>query len=203
MFNFLPIGAFRSTAAGQMVRANPAMVALLGFTSEADLLSQVNQANSSWYVLPHRREEFLHRLRRDGFVRGLISEIRRHGDGAHLWVNENTHEVHDEQGGVAYFEGTVEDITERVQAQLALERSEEQLRLITSQIPGMVYVLHLSPNGQRSYRYVSPGIRDIYGVDPEALLKDPLLVTRHRHPDDVPLLEADLRDIDASPRAAM
>ncbi len=65
----------------------------------------------------------------------------------------------------------------------------------------MVYVLHLAPDGQRTYRYVSPGIRDIYGLEPEAVLHDPELVARYRHPDDVPLLEADLRTILRRPRS--
>ena len=195
LFNFLPIGAYRSAPDGQMMRANPAMVSMLGFASEADFLAYVSVALGSWYVECGRREVFLSRLQQDGFVRGFISEICRQGDGARMWISENAHQVPDEHGGVAYFEGTVEDITERVQAQLALERSEEQLRLITSQIPGMVYVLHVTPDGQRTYRYVSPGVRDIYGFDPEAALRDPLLVARYRHPDDVSLLEADMREI--------
>ena len=195
LFNFLPIGAYRSAPDGRMMRANPALVSMLGFSSEAELLAYVSGALGSWYVEPGRREVFLSRLRQDGFVRGFISEISRQGDGARMWISENAHQVPDEHGGVAYFEGTVEDITERVQAQLALERSEEQLRLITSQIPGMVYVLHITPDGQRTYRYVSPGVRDIYGFDPEAAMRDPLLVARYRHPDDVSLLEADMREI--------
>ena len=199
LFNFLPIGAYRSTPEGLMVRANPALVAINGFATESQMLDAVNRVHCNWYVLASRRNEFLESLRRDGFVRGFISEIRRDGDGHSRWISENAHEVRGEHGHVAYFEGTVEDITERVRAQQALERSEEQLRLITSQIPGMVYVLHLSPEGVRTYRYVSPGIRDIYGLEPEALLRDPQLVARHRHPDDVHLLESDLRKISTSP----
>jgi PAS domain S-box-containing protein len=195
LFNFLPIGAFRSTSAGRMVRANPALVAINGYASEAQMLDVVNAVNADWYVQPTRRNEFLEALRRDGFVRGFISEIRRHGDGAHLWISENTHEVRDEQGLVAYFEGTVEDITERVQAQQALERSEEQLRLITSQIPGMVFVLHLDPQGKGTYRYLSPGVRDIYGLEPDALLRDAGLTVRYRHPDDMALRDEDLRRV--------
>ncbi len=38
LFNFLPIGAYRSTVGGQMLRANPALVRLNGYSDEAELL---------------------------------------------------------------------------------------------------------------------------------------------------------------------
>lgn len=199
LFNFLPIGAYRSSASGLMVRANPALVAMNGFATEAEMLLPVNRINSNWYVLENRREEFLEALRRDGFVRGFVSEVHRPSDGANLWISENAHEIRDHDGDLVYYEGTLEDITERVNAQQALQRSEVQLRAITNQIPGMVYVLHLAPDGRRTYRFVSPGIRDIYGLEPEALMRDAQILARHRHPDDAHLLEADLRKISATP----
>jgi PAS domain S-box-containing protein len=200
LFNFLPIGAFRSTVSGGMVRANPALMAMNGYAEESVMLEAVNRANSDWYLAPGRRAEFVEKLRRDGFVRGFISEVQRHGDGQRLWINENAHEVRNADGELLYFEGTVEDITDRMRMQESLRQNAEQLRLITSQIPGMVYVLHLSPDGKRSYRYVSPGIRDIYGLDPEAVLQDAQLVVRYRHPDDVHLLEQDLKELAATPK---
>ena len=182
-----------------MLRANPALIRLNGYRDEAEQLRAVKDIAHEWYVDPRRREMFRHQLEQDGFIRGFVSEIFRHKSRERIWISENAHIVRDAQGDILYYEGTVEDITEHVRTQEALRRSEEQLRLITSQIPGMIYVLHLTPDGQRSYRYVSPGIRSIYGLEPEALLRDPMLVSRYRHPDDMPLMEADLRDITASP----
>jgi PAS domain S-box-containing protein len=199
LFNFLPIGAYRSAASGAMLRANPALIELTGYASEADMLSHVNRDIGDWYVQANRRTEFLTALLRDGFVRSFISEIRRPNDGVCLWISENAHEVRDAQGDLMYYEGTVENITERVHAQLALERSEKQQRLITSQIPGVVYVMHLDTQGRRTYHFVSPGVRDLYGLDPEAVINDAELIARYRHPDDVHLLQADMQRIAAKP----
>ena len=199
-FDFLPIGAYRSTVSGQMLRANPALVRLNGYSDEAELLSAVKDIANEWYVDPGRREVFLRALERDGYVRSFVSEVCRHETRERIWISENAHLVQDAQGQTLFFEGTVEDITEPMRMQASLRQSEEQLRLITSQIPGMVYVLHLAPDGKRSYRYVSPGIRDIYGLDPEAVLQDAELVARYRHPDDVWLLEQDLKEIAATPK---
>jgi len=176
-----------------MLRANPALVRLNGYHREAELLEAVNRTFNGWYVQPDQRAAFRERLHRDGFVLGFVSEVRPHGSDRRLWVSENAHLVRDGQGRSLYYEGTVEDITEQRRSQEELRRSEEQLRLITSQIPGMVFVVHVAPDGRREYRFVSPGVRDIYGVGPETLMKDPMLVLRYRHPDDAALIERDLQ----------
>lgn len=199
LFNFLPIGAYRSSSDGVMLRANPALVKLNGYASEAAMLENVNRISSDWYVVPGRRGEFHRRLDRDGFVQGFVSEVSRHQGGQHLWISENAHAVRDAGGQLLYYEGTVEDITEGTLAQLALRQSEEQLRLITSQIPGMVFVVHVTPAGQRSYRFVSSGVRDIYGFGPEDLMRDPMLIARHRHPEDASRIEEDMQKISQGP----
>ncbi|MBS3912139.1 MAG: PAS domain-containing protein [Hydrogenophaga sp.] len=192
LFNFLPIGAYRTSPGGVMLRANPALVRLNGYQREADLLADVNRTFNGWYIDPDRRSAFRQLLNRDGFVRGFVSRVRPHASDQPLWVNENAHLVRDGQGQSLYYEGTVEDVTEQVRARDELQRSEEQLRLVTSQIPGMVFVVHVAPDGRRSYKFVSPGVRDIYGFGPEALIRDPMLLLRYRHPDDAALLERDL-----------
>ena len=195
LFNFLPIGAYRSSPDGRMYRANPALVKLNGYDSEVDMLENVNRIASDWYVQPGRRAEFRQQLARDGFVRGFVSEVERHHGGQRLWVSENAHCVRDDRGEVAYYEGTVEDITETVQTQEAVRRSEAQMRLIAAQVPGMVFAVHVDPDGNRRYRFVSDGARDIYGFEPEALMQDPMLITRYWHPDDTSVLERGLEGI--------
>jgi len=195
LFSFLPIGAYRSSPDGRMLRANPALVRLNGYDSEAEQLAKVHNIGSEWYVDPGRRLEFQQRLERDGFVMGFVSEIWRHKTRERIWISENAHIVRDAEGRPLYYEGTVEDITERVREQEALRRSEEKFRLITTQVPGMVFVVHVSPSGQREFRYVSPGVRDIYGFGPDDLMRDASLVARFRHPDELAQLEQDLIEV--------
>jgi PAS domain S-box-containing protein len=192
LFTFLPIGAYRSSVEGLMLRSNLALVRLNGYDTEAQHLAAVKDIASEWYVDPDRRAEFRRRLERDGFVRGFESEIYRHKTRERIWISENAHIVRDAQGNTVCYEGTVEDITERMRMQEDLRHSEAQFSLITSQIPGMVYVVHLAPDGRRTYRYVSHGVRDIYGLEPSAVINDPELVARYRHPDDVAQHRADL-----------
>ncbi len=63
---------------------------------------------------------------------------------------------------------------------------EVQFRQITRQIPGVVYRVRFAPDGQRTFLFVSDGVRDLYGVTPQAVLADARLLARFRHPDDPP-----------------
>lgn len=195
LFNFLPIGAYRCSPDGIMLRANTALVALNGYASEEALLDSVRVSGNEWYVLPGRRAEFRHLLERDGYVRGFVSEIRPKGSDRHIWVSENAHVVRAADGAVLYYEGTFEDITAQVLAQQAQRSSEEQLRLLTAQIPGMVYMVDLDREGRRCYRFVSEGVREIYGFGPQELMRDPMLIARYRHPDDAARLAQETVDV--------
>ena len=191
LFNFLPIGAYRSSPEGRMLRANQALVQLNGYASEAEMLDAVNDIALEWYVDPRRRAEFKSQLERDGFVRGFVSEIHRHKTRERVWISENAHGVRDATGALRYYEGTVEDVTDRMGDQKALRESEEQLRLITSQVPGAVFSVYVRHDGEREYRFLSAGIRDIYGFEAEDLMRNPSLLARYFHPEDQAMLERD------------
>ncbi|GAP33786.1 putative bifunctional diguanylate cyclase/phosphodiesterase [Piscinibacter sakaiensis] len=198
LFDFLPIGAYRSLPDGTQLRANPALVRLNGYRSEAELLAAVHDIGREWYVEPDRRAEFCARMERDGHVTGFVSEIWRHGSRERIWISENAHVVRDAAGRLLFYEGTVEEITDRVQAQAALRRSEEELRLLTAQLPGVLYRLLVTPSGQRRYTFVSEGVRELCGVTPQQVMDDPELPLRLVHPEDVPVVADHL----SSPEAA-
>jgi PAS domain S-box-containing protein len=184
LFAFLPIGAYRSLPDGRMLRGNPSLVRLNGYETEAEFLASVVDIAHEWYVDPTRRETFQGLMARDGSVRDFVSEIWRHKTRERIWISENAHAVRGPDGEVLFYEGTVEDISARVRDQAALQQNADQLRMLTSQVPGMVFLVEVDRSIARRYRFVSDGIRDIYGVSPQALIDDPDLILRYRHPDD-------------------
>ncbi len=127
LFELLPIGAYRTNAQGHQVRANRAMVRLFGFDDEATMLAHVNAAERDWYVLPGRRARFRALLEANGAAREFESEMYRRGSGERIWISENAHLVRAADGSVLYYEGTVEDITER-------KRSDEALQVTLAHI---------------------------------------------------------------------
>ena len=121
LFELLPIGAYRTDAASRQVRANPAMVRIFGFATEADMLAHAKASAEGWYADPARRADFRKALETHGYVRNFVSEMRRHGTGETFWISENAHVVRGADGKVLYHEGTVEDITEKVVSQRAAQ----------------------------------------------------------------------------------
>ncbi len=80
--------------------------------------------------------------------------------------------------------GVSRNINDQKSMTAALESSEERLRRITANVPGMVYQFLLAPDGTISFPYVSEGCREIYGVEPEAIYQDSSLLFKRVHPDD-------------------
>ena len=121
-------GMYRSSPDGKQLRANPALVRLNGYATEADMLSGVNDIASEWYVDPTRRDEFKRILREHGRVTDFQSEVYRHKTRERIWVSENAWEVRDEGGRLQYYEGSVRDITAEKRAAQRLGESEQRFR---------------------------------------------------------------------------
>jgi PAS domain S-box-containing protein len=184
LFDLLPVGAYRSTPQGTMLRANAALVRFNGYATELELLQRCTDLAHDWYVDPNQRARFCELLERDGQLTGFVSEVTRHRTRERVWVTENAHLVRDEQGAVLYYEGTIEEITDRVRAQAALQRSEAHLRLITNQLPGMVFRVRWTVQGLRVFDFVSEGSRGLFGLEPQQLMQDSTLLETLRHPED-------------------
>ena len=120
-------GIFQTTIEGRFLTANPAMARMLGYESPEELLETISNIGGQLYAEPERREEVYRIALRDGFVSGFEVEMLRK-DGSHVWVSVNARAVYDARGGIAGYEGTVEDITERKRAEEALRQIREAER---------------------------------------------------------------------------
>jgi len=117
-------GVYRTSPEGRVLMANPALVRLLGYR-DLEHLRDLDVSREG-YIDPAARDEFRRRIERDGEVRDFTSTWRR-VDGTELIVSENARAVRDGQGKVMYYEGTIEDITERTRADLALLDEKNKL----------------------------------------------------------------------------
>ena len=197
LFEFLPIGAYRSTPDGRPLRANPALVRLNSFESEAEQVTLVRDIATEWYVKPGRRDEFKQLIERDGRVVGFESEIHRYKTRERIWVRENAHGVREADGRLRYYEGTVEDITDVVLTRQALGQAESRLRELVSLVPGVLYRLVLLPDGGRRFTFVSEQMRDLYGVSAAEVLRKPDVLSACIHPADRDAVAAEVARVGA------
>jgi PAS domain S-box-containing protein len=105
-------GIFLATPEGRLLVANPALARMLGYESPQQLVSAMTDIGRQIYVHPERRAELQRELKERGSIHGFEAENYRK-DGSVLWVSLNAHVVRDASGGIQYFEGTVQDITQR------------------------------------------------------------------------------------------
>jgi PAS domain S-box-containing protein len=126
MFENASLGIYRSTPDGRQLRANPALVRFNGYASESELLAAVEDIATEWYVEPGRRDEFKRLIARDGRVAGFVSEVYRHRTRERVWISESAWAVTGPDGRLFCYEGIVEDITERHNAQARLAEAKAQ-----------------------------------------------------------------------------
>jgi two-component system cell cycle sensor histidine kinase/response regulator CckA len=144
-------GIFRTTADGRILRANSALARMFGYDSPEEMLASVSDIGSQLYVDPARRREFIRRIEAENTVKRFETEVRRR-DGAKLWLSENTRAVRDSAGRTLYYEGTIEDVTERKRAEAerqviyeiiegvnVTDNLDELLRLIQQSLNKVLY----------------------------------------------------------------
>ncbi len=126
LFDDIPIGLYRTTPEGEILEANPALVAMLGFRD----LSALRKVNvRSLYVDPHDRERLVERLRQDGVVYHFETRLRR-ADARTLEVELYARALYDEQGKIRYLAGSVQDASWSKRAEERLKRREAVLACV-------------------------------------------------------------------------
>jgi diguanylate cyclase (GGDEF)-like protein/PAS domain S-box-containing protein len=119
-------GVFQTTPDGKFMAANPALVRLLGYASEDELL-EVSIARDL-YLYPEERDNWIRNMAAAGEIRNAELTLKRK-DGRKIVVLENSRAVRDEHGQIIYYEGTLTDITEahELSRQLSYEASHDAL----------------------------------------------------------------------------
>lgn len=114
------VGMFQSTESGRYLAANQALATLYRYPTPEALISSLADIGTGLYVDQRRRADFKRLIQRDGRVSDFESEVICH-DGSRIWISENAHAVCAPDGSLFYYEGTVEDITERHRYQSVLQ----------------------------------------------------------------------------------
>jgi len=127
-------GIFQSTPSGRYTIVNPALARMLGYDSPEDLVTSITDIAHQVYFNPAIREEHMRLLKEHG---GNLTGFEYQAyckDGSSSWVSENVRSIQNEDGVVLY-EGSVENISSRKQAEKTLKESEKRYRSLFEDSP--------------------------------------------------------------------
>jgi diguanylate cyclase (GGDEF)-like protein/PAS domain S-box-containing protein len=117
-------GMYRTSPDGRYLAANDALARIYGYDSAESLMAELTDIAGALYVNPHDRDRFRAALDGTNAVHDFVARVWRK-DGTQIWISENARSVLAEDGSLKWYEGFVQDITERVKA-------DERLRLAAS-----------------------------------------------------------------------
>jgi len=126
MFENAVEGIYQSTPDGHYLAVNTALARMYGYDRPEELLCQVSDIQSQIYADPTFRERFKQQIDRDGFVHDLEYQVRQR-NGTVIWISESARAVRDENGEVRFYEGFIENITARKEAEAERTRLEKQM----------------------------------------------------------------------------
>jgi len=214
LFDGVPVGLYRSTPAGQFLDVNQAFVQMAGYPNRETIL-KVN--TSKFYMDPKEQIRWRALMEREGVVRDFEVQHRRY-DGTHMWISEAARAVKDERGKVLYYEGSIEDITERKRFEEEIRRQKEYFEALFVIIPVAALtadndakIVSWNPMAEKLFGYTQeeaigqhvddlvatdPGIREeAHGYTQQVLAQEPVMAVTKRTRKDGSFVDVEVRGL--------
>jgi PAS domain S-box-containing protein len=165
LFDSTTEGIFQSTPSGVFTAVNPAFAHIFGYASPDEMLETVKDISTQIHVNPESRRKFTEALQTQGVIERFEAQNLRK-DGSIIWTSTNARIVRDKNGNVLFFEGFVQDITEKKEAEQTLQSREARYRTIVEHASDGIFIA--DPQGK--YLEVNQQACVLLGYSREELL---------------------------------
>jgi PAS domain S-box-containing protein len=185
LFESLREGIFFTSPEGQIIDANPALIRMLGYDSKEDLLSHNFR---DMYVDPSRRDAIVSEMREKGSAQDRELQLLRK-DGTQIHCLASGFAIRDMFGRLVRLQGTLVDVTERLEIKKRLHDEEEFVRRLVASFPDIIAVL----DREGEFTFVSPRIEEVLGEPQHKYIGETL--GARAHVDDRPQLNEMFRKV--------
>ncbi len=130
-------GIYQSTPDGRFIIVNNSMARIFGYQSPEEMIQMVTDIGTQIYAEPSDRQQMANLIKENGSVTGYeLKALRK--DKSIIWIKANIHTVCDDQGNIVYYEGTLDDISERKAVEETLRKSEEKFSSMVYNIADII-----------------------------------------------------------------
>ncbi len=162
LFENIPIGLYSVKPNGEIIAINQALVDMLKYPNRESLMN-INAEEA--FADPEERDIWLKLLMDKGTVTGYENDLKSY-DGKIICVIENAHVIRDEEGEVAFIEGSIIDITERKMMRRELKITKKKVE----QLHTTANILDNCETEYDVYEHVLEAAKDILGFDSSSIL---------------------------------
>jgi PAS domain S-box-containing protein len=153
---------YRTDLDGTITMVSPNGIRIGGYDSPESL---VGKNVSAIYADPAERDQFIAALKQKGSVYAYPLRLKdRLGMTRH--VTSSSHFYKDARGTIRGIEGVIHDVTARVNAEQALQKSEQKFRSLVETTNDFIW--EIDETG--AYTYASPQVRGMLGYSPEEVI---------------------------------
>ena len=180
LFDGAPVGLFRVDREGRILNANPALLEMLAYPNRESLLSV-----KAMHIFAEatERHALLSGLRRSGIVRLFQARFHRR-DGTKIWAEVNARMIWNDRNDLVFYEGSLEDITARKEAERSLLESEARKgAILNSALDAVITfdhegkIMEFNPAAEKIFGRPRA---DVLGRDLAGLIIRPSLWEKHR-----------------------
>jgi PAS domain S-box-containing protein len=108
----------------------------------------------------------------------------RASDGNYRWFKAHGLPIRDSSGHLVRWCVSNTDLHDEFQLRESLRAERDRFSTIATTAPGVLHSFRIDRDGNFSFPFVGPGIRNIYGLPVEALRNDANVIRELIHPDD-------------------
>ena len=112
IFENAVMGIFQATSEGSLISANPAFARILGYETPEEILNRITDVSRQLMVNPQDLHQLLELIDKGDVIHGREIQLTRK-DGNTVWVYASGRAIRDGMDKLLYYEGTIQDLTDR------------------------------------------------------------------------------------------